>query len=102
MTTLQMPKLGAVIEIRKTGAETGGEVIEGSMRLVLGGREHVLRPGDVMTVPVGASHRQLPGDGPGRVRVQLRPAGDTEAFLHRMAEMDLNRFGYPRPVAAAA
>jgi uncharacterized protein YndB with AHSA1/START domain/quercetin dioxygenase-like cupin family protein len=129
MTTLQMPKLGAVVEIRKTGAETGGEliefdvigrprgfvaqphvhtqqserheVIEGSMRLVLDGREHVLRAGDVMTVPVGATHRQLPGDGPGRVRVQLRPAGDTEAFLHRMAEMDLNRFGYPRPVAAA-
>ncbi len=129
MTTLQMPKLGAVIEIRKTGAETGGEliefdvigrprgfvaqphvhtqqserheVIEGSMRLVLDGREHVLRPGDVMTVPPGAPHRQLAGDGPGRVRVQLRPAGDTEAFLYRMAEMDLNRFGYPKPVAAA-
>jgi len=71
------------------------------MRLVLDGRDHVLRRGDVMTVPVGTSHRQLPGDGPGRVRVQLRPAGDTEAFLHRMAEMDLNRFGYPKPVAAA-
>ena len=35
------------------------------------------------------------------MRVQLRPAGDAEAFLHRLAEMDLNRFGFPAPVAAA-
>ena len=35
------------------------------------------------------------------MRVQLRPAGDGEAFLHRLAEMDFNRFGFPAPVAAA-
>jgi len=76
------------------------EVIEGSMRLTIDGEEHVLRPGDAMTVPVGAAHSQR-GDEPGRVRVQLRPAGDTEAFLRRLAEMDVNRFGWPSPLTVA-
>jgi uncharacterized protein YndB with AHSA1/START domain len=74
------------------------------MRLVIEGREHVLRQGEAMTVPAGASHRQLAGpdhDGPGRVRVQLRPAGDTEAFMRRLVELDVNRWGFPRPLAAA-
>ena len=71
---------------------------------MIAGREHVLRPGESMTVPAGTPHRQLAGpghDGPGRVRVQLRPAGDGEAFLRRLAALDLNRWGYPRPVAGA-
>jgi mannose-6-phosphate isomerase-like protein (cupin superfamily) len=93
MTTLQVTRLGVVVEIRKTGEDTGGElvefdvigrargiiaqphvhtqqsetheVIEGSMRLIIDGEEHVLRPGDRMTVPVGVPHRQLPGPEPG-------------------------------------
>jgi uncharacterized protein YndB with AHSA1/START domain/quercetin dioxygenase-like cupin family protein len=132
MTTLQMTKLGVTVEIRKTAEDTGGEllefdvvgrargfltqahvhtgqserheVIEGTLRLVIAGREHVLRPGESMTVPAGTPHRQLAGaghDGPGRVRVQLRPAGDGEVFLRRLAELDVNRWGYPRPVAGA-
>jgi uncharacterized protein YndB with AHSA1/START domain len=132
MTTLANAKLGVRIEIRKTAEETDGElfefdvvgrarglltqahvhtgqaerheVIEGAMRLVIEGREHILKQGEAMTVPVGASHRQLPGpghDGPGRVRVQLRPAGDSEAFLRRLVGMDVNRLGYPRPLGAA-
>jgi uncharacterized protein YndB with AHSA1/START domain/quercetin dioxygenase-like cupin family protein len=132
MTTLQMTRLGVTVEIRKTAEDTGGEllefdvvgrargfltqahvhtgqserheVIEGTLRLVIAGREHVLRPGESMTVPAGTPHRQLAGpdhDGPGRVRVQLRPAGDGEAFLRRLAELDVNRWGYPRPVAGA-
>jgi uncharacterized protein YndB with AHSA1/START domain/quercetin dioxygenase-like cupin family protein len=128
---LDVPAAGVRIEIRKTAADTAGEllefdvvgrarglfaqehlhtvqterheVIEGSMRLILDGREHVLRAGDAMEVPPGTPHRQLPGgEGSGRVRVQLRPAGTVEAFLERMATIKLNRWGYPGPVDGAA
>jgi quercetin dioxygenase-like cupin family protein/uncharacterized protein YndB with AHSA1/START domain len=73
------------------------EVIEGTLRLVLDGREHLLGPGDTMEVPAGTPHRQLAGDeGEGRVRVQVRPAGRTEEFIALLAGMRLNRRGYPR------
>jgi mannose-6-phosphate isomerase-like protein (cupin superfamily)/uncharacterized protein YndB with AHSA1/START domain len=131
---LEMPTLGVRVEIRRTAAETGGElvefdvvgrvrgllaqphvhagqserheVIEGAMRLVVGRRSTLLRPGDAAEVPPGARHRQIPaGDGPGRVRVQLRPAGRAEEFLGRLAAIDaagsFTRSGYPRPLAAA-
>ena len=132
MTTLENAKLGVRVEIRKAAEETDGallefdvvgrargfltqahvhtgqterhEVIEGTMRLVIEGREHILKQGEAMTVPIGASHRQLAGpghEGPGRVRVQLRPAVDSEAFLQRLIGMDVNRFGFPRPLDAA-
>jgi uncharacterized protein YndB with AHSA1/START domain len=79
------------------------EVIEGSMRIVMDGRVHVLREGDVMEVPAGTPHRQLPGDeGSGRVRMQVRPAGRTEEFLHRLAALRVNRWGYPGPRAGLA
>jgi mannose-6-phosphate isomerase-like protein (cupin superfamily)/uncharacterized protein YndB with AHSA1/START domain len=133
-TVLDMPTVGVRVEIRRTAAETGGElvefdvvgrargflaqphihpgqsehyeVIEGAMRLVTGRRSVLVRPGEVAEVPPGVSHRQLPaGDGPGRVRVQLRPAGRTEEFLARLAAIDaagsFTRSGYPRPRAAA-
>jgi uncharacterized protein YndB with AHSA1/START domain/quercetin dioxygenase-like cupin family protein len=130
-TVLDIPNAGVRIEMRRTAASTDGEllefdvvgrargllaqehlhsaqterheVIEGSMRLILDGREHVLRPGDAMEVPPGTPHRQLPGDdGTGRVRVQLRPAGSIEGFLERLATVKLNRWGYPGPLDAAA
>jgi mannose-6-phosphate isomerase-like protein (cupin superfamily) len=130
MTTLHIAKLGVHIEIRRTAEDTAGElfefdvvgrargfliqshvhtdqterheVIEGTMRLVIEGREHILEQGEAMTVPVGASHRQLPGaEGPGRVRVQLRPAGESEAFVRRLIALDVNRWGFPRPLGAA-
>lgn len=131
---LDVAALGVVVEIRRTSQETAGElvefdvvgrargfltlahvherqverheVVEGSMRLVIDGRDRVLGPGEALEVPAGSSHRQLPhGSGDGRVRVQLRPAGRTEAFLERLAELShsgaLNRWGFPRPRAAA-
>jgi mannose-6-phosphate isomerase-like protein (cupin superfamily)/uncharacterized protein YndB with AHSA1/START domain len=130
-TVLDMPVLGVRVELRRTAADTDGElvefdvvgrargflaaahvhthqsehyeVIEGTMRLVVDGREHLLGPGDEMETPAGVTHRQLPGgEGEGRVRVTLRPAGQTEAFLHRLTELRYNRWGYPRPLDAAA
>jgi uncharacterized protein YndB with AHSA1/START domain/quercetin dioxygenase-like cupin family protein len=131
---LDLAPLGVRIEMRRTAAHTNGEhlefdvvgrargfiaqahvhtaqterheVVEGTMRLVVHARTHVLRAGDVMEVPPGASHRQLPGDdGAGRVRVQLRPALRSQQFLERLAQLSadgaFNRWGYPRPLAAA-
>jgi uncharacterized protein YndB with AHSA1/START domain/mannose-6-phosphate isomerase-like protein (cupin superfamily) len=131
---LEAAPLGVRLEIRRTAADTGGElvefdvvgrargfiarphrhvkqterheVIEGAMRLVIDGREHVLGPGDAQVVPAGATHSQLPaGGGEGRVRVQLRPAANSDAFLERLADIaragQYNRWGYPKPRAAA-
>lgn len=89
-----------------TGQVERHEVLEGSMKLVMGGQTHVLTAGQSMEVPAGTAHAQRAGGpGAGRVRVQARPAGDTLAFLRRLAQMcadgDLNRFGLPRPLAAA-
>ncbi len=79
------------------------EVLEGSLRLVVDGREHLLGPGEAMEVPAGTPHRQLAGDeGSGRVRVQVRPAARTMEFLELLAGMRLNRWGYPRPGSAVA
>ena len=135
-TVLDTSELGVRVEIRETAASTGGEYVEfdvvgrargfitqahvhtgqterhevisgSSLRLVFGGREHVLGQGEAMTVPAGVAHRQIPGgEGGGRIRVQLRPAGRTEDFLARLAELSAsggyNRFGIPKPLAAAA
>ena len=116
MTTLQMPKLGAVIEIRRTGAETGGElvefdvigrprgfvaqphvhtrqserheVIEGSMRLVLDGREHVLRAG-------------RGDDRAGRRAAPPAPAGDGAGPRARPAAPRGRHRGVPAPARRA-
>ncbi len=131
---LDMAQLGCRVALIRTGEETDGELIEfdvlgrprgllvqphvhlgqvehyeviaGGLKLVEGGREHVLGPGETMQTPAGTAHRQMPADGgDGHVRVQVRPAGTTQAFLERLADMcaagDINRFGLPRPVAAA-
>ena len=120
MTVIDAPALGIRFEIRRNDAElaefdvvgrTRGfilaehvhsdqserfEVIEGSMRIIMAGREHVLEPGDAIDIPAGTPHRQLPaGGGDGRVRVQHRPAGRTVELLERFAAMRLNRWGYP-------
>jgi len=95
MTELDIPALGIRIEGRRTTAEQL-EVIEGSMRLVMDGREHHLNAGDVMEVPPGTPHRQLPGDdGHGRVRVTVSPAGRTWEFLQRVALLRVSRWGFP-------
>ena len=82
------------------------EVIAGEMRLDLGRRRRVLRPGDSASVPAGTAHRQLAGgSGEGHVRVTVSPAGSTEEFLRSMAALSkrraFTRAGFPKPVAAA-
>ena len=114
---LEVAPLGVTVELRKTAADTGGEllefdvigrsrgfiaqphvhtqqserleVIEGALEVGMNGRKHVLRTGEVIEVPPGTPHTQRPGDasGVGRVRIQVRPAASTEQFLRRLGEM---------------
>src|SRR5215208_6780071 len=83
------------------------EVVSGALRLGIDGHEQVLGPGEWMEVPPGTAHTQRPADGGSvRVRIQVRPAGTTEDFLRRLADMstrgDFLRGGWPKPLAAAA
>jgi uncharacterized protein YndB with AHSA1/START domain/quercetin dioxygenase-like cupin family protein len=131
---LNMDPLGVRVELLRTAQETGGELLEfdvvgrargllaqshvhttqverlevvsGAMRVRIDGRERLLSEGESTEVPAGTPHSQMPaGEGMGRVRVQVRPAGRTQAFLERLAalcrEGQINRFGFPRPVAGA-
>jgi quercetin dioxygenase-like cupin family protein/uncharacterized protein YndB with AHSA1/START domain len=131
---LDAPSLGVSLEFRKTTEETAGEllefdvigepkgfitqphvhpaqterheVIEGTMRMRTAGIDAILRPGDTFETAPGQSHRHTAGDGgPGRVRVQIRPAGRTEEWLERLVAMDraneFTRGGWPRAVAGA-
>jgi uncharacterized protein YndB with AHSA1/START domain len=82
------------------------EVISGRMRIDIGGRAHVLGPGDRFEVPAGESHRQRPAaPGEGHVRVRVSPAGRTEEFLRRVGALSsagrFTRAGLPRPLAGA-
>jgi quercetin dioxygenase-like cupin family protein len=131
---LEVPSLGVRIEFRRTAEETGGElvefdlvgrprgfitlphvhpgqaerheVIEGSLRMKTGGLERLLGPGEVVETPAGTPHRHRGGgDGPSRVRVQVRPAAAWEAWLERFAALDRDGQylpgGWPRAVAGA-
>ena len=131
---LDLAPLGVRVEILRTAAQTDGElleadvvgrargflaqshvhvgqverleVVEGALELRVAGRVHRLGPGEAMEVPAGTPHRQRPGgEGPGRVRIQVRPARRTEEFLRRLAQMsaegDFLPGGWPRPLAGA-
>jgi quercetin dioxygenase-like cupin family protein/uncharacterized protein YndB with AHSA1/START domain len=128
------PEIGLRAEFRATAESTGGEylevdvigrpkgfvraahvhpgqterheVIAGAMKVAFNGQTHILRAGDSIEVPPDTPHTQLPaGDGPGHIRVTVRPAGRTEEFLERLGELSragqLTRFGFPRPMAGA-
>jgi uncharacterized protein YndB with AHSA1/START domain/quercetin dioxygenase-like cupin family protein len=130
---LEVPELGFRIEFLQTSAETGGAVLEyevtgrnrgflrqehvhpdqterfeplaGSMKVLVGGEERVLRPGDVYEVPPGTPHKQLSIGDHGSVRVSIRPARRTEQLIERLAAMAhdgrITSSGWPRPTAAA-
>lgn len=131
---LEMEPLGVRVEVLRSGEETGGErfeievsgrprgfldqrhvhpdqverleILAGSMKVTMNGREHVLSEGQSIEIPPGTPHTQVPaGQGPGRVRIQVRPAGRTGAFMERLAKLcregQFMRAGFPRPVAGA-
>jgi uncharacterized protein YndB with AHSA1/START domain/quercetin dioxygenase-like cupin family protein len=82
------------------------EVLEGSLVVKLHGVKHVLGPGDAIEIPPDTAHSQTPGGaGIGVVRVTFTPSGRVEELLERFGEISrtgqFNRFGFPRPVAAA-
>jgi uncharacterized protein YndB with AHSA1/START domain/mannose-6-phosphate isomerase-like protein (cupin superfamily) len=131
---LEIPELGIQVRFVRTAAETGGELCEfevsgrprgfltqehvhatqterlepvsGAIKVVMNGRSYALNPGDAHTIPPGTAHTQVPmGAGAGTVRITVTPAGDSEGFLEKMAELSrdgrLLQSGWPRPTAAA-
>ena len=127
---IEVPQLGVRVQFLATHESTGGAytevdvigrpkgfiraahvhvgvtehhtVLEGAMRIKLRGKTYVLGPGDELTIPPDTPHTQLPaGSGPGRVRIRLTPSARSDEFFERLAQLDYNRFGYPKPVAAA-
>ena len=100
---LRIPELGIEVRFTRTAAETGGELSEfvvsgrprgllnqehahtaqteriealsGSIEVAMGGRRRVLSAGEAIEIPPGTPHTQPPaGDGPGTVRIAVRPA----------------------------
>jgi mannose-6-phosphate isomerase-like protein (cupin superfamily)/uncharacterized protein YndB with AHSA1/START domain len=131
---LEMGPLGLRVEFIRTAEETNGELLEmevsghprgflaqrhvhgaqnerlevlsGAMKVVMRGHEHVLTEGESIEVPAGVPHSQVPmGAGEGATRIQVRPAGRTQAFLERLAQLcaegKMMRSGFPQPLAAA-
>jgi quercetin dioxygenase-like cupin family protein len=111
----EIAALGIRVIFLRTGADTGGELVEydvvgrsrgfttqahlhpkqserhevlaGSIRITMNGVDHELGPGESILIPAGTAHRQLfTGEGEGRVRVQLRPAMRTAQLIERLAE----------------
>ena len=59
------------------------EVLEGSMRTIIGGEEQTYGAGEPFDVPAGTPH-QMAADGPTRVRWEVRPAMRTAEFFERL------------------
>jgi quercetin dioxygenase-like cupin family protein len=102
---------GFRLRLVRTGAETGGdllemeatyagggslppehlhpsqlerfEVLEGAVRTVIGGVERRYEKGEAFDVPAGTPH-QMTGDGPARVRWRVTPALRTAEFFERL------------------
>lgn len=59
------------------------EVLEGSMRAIVGGEERVHGPGEPFEVPAGTPHR-MAAEEPTRMRWEVRPALRTAEFFERL------------------
>jgi quercetin dioxygenase-like cupin family protein len=104
-------KDGYVLRLVRTGAETGGEllemeatyagtgqlppehlhpsqverfeVLEGTIRAIVDGTERLYGPGESIEVPAGTPH-QMTAEGPARTRWEVRPALRTAEFFERL------------------
>jgi mannose-6-phosphate isomerase-like protein (cupin superfamily) len=88
---------GDVLEMEATYSGTAGmppehlhpnqaesfEVLEGSIRAVIGGEERLHEEGEAFEVPPGTPH-QMAARGPSRVRWEVRPALRTAEFFERL------------------
>ena len=112
---LENPATGERLTFLRTAADTGGdvleyelefvprgfavrnhlhprqeerhEVLEGSLGIVVAGKERRLGPGDVETVPVGAQHRIFPTqETPIRVRFAFRSENSDELAVLPIGE----------------
>jgi hypothetical protein len=59
------------------------EVLEGTMRAIIGGTEHRYGPGETFEVPAGTPH-QMGAEVPSRMRWEVRPALRTAEFFERL------------------
>jgi hypothetical protein len=59
------------------------EILEGSMRAIVDGKEHVYEQGESFEVPAGTPH-QMAAEGPTKTRWQVRPALRTAEFFERL------------------
>lgn len=82
------------------------EVRSGAMKVVMHGATHELREGEMIEIPPSTPHRQLgAGSDPGVVHVTVTPPGRTLEMLRYFqslgAEGNINRLGFPKPLAGA-
>ena len=82
------------------------EVLEGSLGIVVDGKERRLGPGDVETVPVGTQHRIFATqEAPIRVRFASRPALESEVLLETLFGLardgKVGKSGDPSPLQLA-
>jgi mannose-6-phosphate isomerase-like protein (cupin superfamily) len=80
------------------------EVLEGSLRTFVQGRERVLQVGDTLEIPAGSVHQMWnPGSAPARVLWRTSPAGRTlewfEALDALQREGRVLKSGIPSPLA---
>lgn len=59
------------------------EVLDGAVRALIGGDERRYEAGDTFEVPAGTPH-QMAGDGPARLRWEVRPPLRTAAFFETL------------------
>ena len=66
------------------------EVLEGSMRTIIGGTERRYGRGESFEVPAGTPH-QMTGEGPARTRWEVRPPLRTAEFFERLYDRPRQR-----------